>query len=212
MTLFFVFLLLLAALGVAWGGSFWIDRLYGRNLSILTFPDAIASRSRWRKPLLFIGFLGCGLRLLQLASGLPLVLMLVFTAFLLWMTATDFEQYCLFDSMMLPFALAALVMLATYPDMLVSHLLAGLAGGLVFLVLGILSRGALGGGDIKLLAALGLWMGHQSLVFTAAAGTVLGGLAALVLLLAGQKNRKSSFAYGPYFMLTALALMLVRGL
>lgn len=92
MTLFFVFLLLLAALGVAWGGSFWIDRLYGRNLSILTFPDAIASRSRWRKPLLFIGFLGCGLRLLQLASGLPLVLMLVFTAFLLWMTVTDFEQ------------------------------------------------------------------------------------------------------------------------
>lgn len=212
MTLFFVFLLLLAALGVAWGGSFWIDRLYGRNLSILTFPDAIASRSRWRKPLLFIGFLGCGLRLLQLVSGLPLVLMLVFTAFLLWMTATDFEQYCLFDSMMLPFALAALVMLATYPDMLVSHLLAGLAGALVFLVLGILSRGALGGGDIKLLAALGLWMGPQSLVFTAAAGTVLGGLAALVLLLAGQKNRKSSFAYGPYFMLTALVLMLVRGL
>lgn len=212
MTLFFVFLLLLAALGVAWGGSFWIDRLYGRNLSILTFPDAIASRSRWRKPLLFIGFLGYGLRLLQLASGLPLVLMLVFTAFLLWMTATDFEQYCLFDSMMLPFALAALVMLATYPDMLVSHLLAGLAGGLVFLVLGILSRGALGGGDIKLLAALGLWMGPQSLVFTAAAGTVLGGLAALVLLLTGQKKRKSSFAYGPYFMLTALVLMLVRGL
>ena len=162
MTLFFVFLLLLAALGVAWGGSFWIDRLYDRDPSILTFPD--------------------------------------------------FEQYCLFDSMMLPFALAALVMLATYPDMLVSHLLAGLAGGLVFLVLGILSRGALGGGDIKLLAALGLWMGPQSLVFTAAAGTVLGGLAALVLLLAGQKNRKSSFAYGPYFMLTALALMLVRGL
>ena len=140
MTFFSVILLALAAGGVAWGGSFWIDRLYGRNLSILTFPDAIVPRSRWRKPLLFIGFLGCGLRLLQLASGLPLVLMLVFTAFLLWMTATDFEQYCLFDSMMLPFALAALVMLATYPDMLMSHLLAGLAGGLVFLVLGILSR------------------------------------------------------------------------
>ena len=141
MTFFPVILLLLAALGVAWGGSFWIDRLYDRNRPILTFPDATASRSRWRKPLLGLGFFGCGFRLLQMTSGLPLVLMLVFTAFLLWMTATDFEQYCLFDAMMLPFALSALVM-----------------------------------------------------------------------LLAGQKNRKSSFAYGPYFMLTALALMLVRGL
>ena len=50
------------------------------------------------------------------------------------------------------------------------------------------------------------------LVFVAAAGTVLGGAAALVLLLTGQKSRKSAFAYGPYFTLTALALMLVRGL
>jgi len=211
MTFFPVILLLLAALGVAWGGSFWIDRLYDRNRPILTFPDAAASRSRWRKPLLALGFFGCGFRLLQMTSGLPLVLMLVFTAFLLWMTATDFEQYCLFDAMMLPFALGALVMLARYPDMLVSHLLAGLAGGVVFLAVGLLSRGALGGGDIKLLAALGLWMGPR-LVFVAAAGTVLGGAAALVLLLAGQKSRKSAFAYGPYFTLTALALMLVRGL
>ena len=211
MTFFPVILLLLAALGVAWGGSFWIDRLYDRNRPILTFPDAAASRSRWRKPLLALGFFGCGFRLLQMTSGLPLVLMLVFPAFLLWMTATDFEQYCLFDAMMLPFALGALVMLARYPDMLVSHLLAGLAGGVVFLAVGLLSRGALGGGDIKLLAALGLWMGPR-LVFVAAAGTVLGGAAALVLLLTGQKSRKSAFAYGPYFTLTALALMLVRGL
>ena len=211
MTFFPVILLLLAALGVAWGGSFWIDRLYDRNRPILTFPDAAASRSRWRKPLLALGFFGCGFRLLQMTSGLPLVLMLVFTAFLLWMTATDFEQYCLFDAMMLPFALGALVMLARYPDMLVSHLLAGLAGGVVFLAVGLLSRGALGGGDIKLLAALGLWMGPR-LVFVAAAGTVLGGAAALVLLLTGQKSRKSAFAYGQYFTLTALALMLVRGL
>ena len=40
----------------------------------------------------------------------------------------------------------------------------------------------------------------------------LYGAAALVLLLTGQKSRKSAFAYGPYFTLTALALMLVRGL
>lgn len=81
----------------------------------------------------------------------------------------------------------------------------------MFLLLGILSRGALGGGDIKLIACLGLWLGTDALIFVAVAGSIFGGLSALVLLL-GKKKRKSAFAYGPYFTLTTLALLLIRGL
>ena len=70
----------------------------------------------------------------------------------------------------------------------------------------------LGGGDIKLMASLGLWLGTDALIFVAAAGSIFGGLSALVLLLLGKKKRKSAFAYGPYFTLTTLALLLTRGL
>ena len=42
------------------------------------------------------------------------------------------------------------------------------------------------------------------------AGIIFGGLSALVLMLLGFKKRKSAFAYGPYFALTALTLFLMR--
>lgn len=123
------------------------------------------------------------------------------------MTATDFEQYCLFDAMMLPFAAGGLLLQL---PRLTDHLLAAAVGGAVFLVLAILSRGALGGGDVKLIASLGLWLGTDALLFVTMAGIVLGGLAALLLMLLRLKKRKSAFAYGPYFALTTLALFLMR--
>ena len=138
-----------------------------------------------------------------------LVLMLVFTAFLLWMTATDFEQYCLFDAMMLPFALGALVMLARYPDMLVSHLLAGLAGGVVFLAVGLLSRGHWAGETSNCWPPWACGWGR--LVFVAAAGTVLGGAAAWCCSSPGRKAGKALLlrtVFYPY----RPGLMLVRGL
>lgn len=112
------------------------------------------------------------------------------------MTATDFEQYCLFDAMMLPFAAGGLLLSLLQLPRLTDHLLAAAVGGAVFLVLAILSRGALGGGD--------------ALLFVTMVGIVLGGLAALLLMLLRLKKRKSAFAYGPYFALTTLALFLMR--
>ena len=45
------------------------------------------------------------------------------------------------------------------PDQLLLQLLTAIASGLILLLLAILTRGGIGGGDIKLLAALGLWPG-----------------------------------------------------
>lgn len=102
---FYLFLIAVLSVVVSLGGSRWIERLYRKNKDILTFPDDVVSRGRWRPYLLGIAFLACGVRFFFLTSGLPLVFMLYAAALLLLMTATDFEQYCLFDEMMIPFAL-----------------------------------------------------------------------------------------------------------
>lgn len=104
---FYLFLIAVLSVVVSLGGSRWIERLYRKNKDILTFPDDVVSRGRWRPYLLGIAFLACGVRFFFLTSGLPLVFMLYAAALLLLMTATDFEQYCLFDEMMIPFALGA---------------------------------------------------------------------------------------------------------
>ena len=144
------------------------------------------------------------------SSPVELFFLLFASAFLLLMTATDFEQYCLFDAMMLPFAAGGLLLSLIQLPFLTDRLIAAAAGGAAFLVLAILSRGALGGGDVKLIAALGLWLGRDALLFVTMAGIVFGGLSALLLMLLRLKKRKSAFAYGPYFALTALALFMMR--
>lgn len=204
-------LVILLSLLVSLGGSRWVDRLYEQNRDILTFPDAIQPRSRWRKPAVAILFAILGIRYLFITSGFPLVLMLGGTALLLLMMMTDFEQYCLFDQMMLCFAVGGLACSAI-AGMDMHRVIAAVAGGAVFLLISILTRGALGGGDIKLIACLGLWFGPGPLLMISLFGILTGGISALFMLLLGKKKRKSAFAYGPYFIIGALGWMSLYGI
>lgn len=209
---FYLFLIAVLSVVVSLGGSRWIERLYRQNGDILTFPQTVKERGRFRPYLTGVAFFACGVRFLFMTSGVPLFFLLFATAMLLLMSATDFEQYCLFDEMMIPFALGGMVLCAMYRTLFWDHLLAAVAGGAIFFIIGLVSRGALGGGDIKLIACLGLWLGTDALFAVSMIGIILGGLVALLLLLTGKKKRKSAFAYGPYFALTTVALFLIRGL
>lgn len=205
---------LLLALSFFFGkyGSLWIDRLYLKNHSILSFPDAVGSRARYRVKLLTLLFFLTGIRLFFVSQGIILVLSLALCGLLLLIIATDFEQYCIFNDMIIPLAAGGVLCCALFLPIAIDHLISAAAGGVLFLIIAILSRGALGGGDIKLIASLGLWLGTDALFVVSMIGIILGGLVALLLLLTGKKKRKSAFAYGPYFALTTVALFLIRGL
>ena len=204
---------LLLALSFFFGkyGSLWIDRLYLKNHSILSFPDAIGSRAKYRKLLTLLFFL-TGIRLFFVSQGIILVLSLALCGLLLLIIVTDFEQYCIFNDMIIPLAAGGALCSAPFLPIAIDHLIAAVAGGVLFLIIAILSRGALGGGDIKLIACLGLWMGTKTLFFIGMFGILFGGISALIMLLLGIKSRKSAFAYGPYFAIPAIALLLIRGL
>ena len=79
----------------------------------------------------------------------------------------------------------------------------------VFLALAVLTKGGIGGGDIKLVAALGLWLGSDMLMTVVIAGIVLGGMAALIMLATGKRKKGDYFAYGPYFTISALLFTLL---
>ena len=78
----------------------------------------------------------------------------------------------------------------------------------MFFLLAVITKGAIGGGDIKLIAAMGLWFGYRSLLTVIMYGFLAGGAAALLMLLTKQKKRKSYFAYGPYFALSEIGVLL----
>jgi prepilin signal peptidase PulO-like enzyme (type II secretory pathway) len=78
-----------------------------------------------------------------------------------------------------------------------------LAGGGLFLLIGLAKRGAMGAGDVKLAAALGAVLGYPMVLWGLFWGIVAGGLAALLLLVTGRAGRKDTMAYGPYLALGA---------
>lgn len=178
-------------------GSRWIDFLYRMPVAPLTFPDEISSRARFRKPLLailiFAGFFSVPENYLGAA---------VF--FLTLITATDFEQYVIFDRMLLPFALTG-IFAAVYLGLpLGERFLAAAVGGGIFLLIAVVSRGGIGGGDIKLVATLGLWLGAETLLNVVIYACLAGGIVAVALILSGKKSHADYFAYGPYFALAAM--------
>ena len=82
-------------------------------------------------------------------------------------------------------------------------------GGILFLVLAILTRGGIGGGDIKLIAALGLWLGSSQLLDVVAMGLIAGGIGAFLLMKFAHKKKTDTFAYGPFFTVAALLQLFV---
>ena len=144
----------------------------------------------------------------SVATGAQLFYFLIAIILLVFVTVTDFEQYVIFDSMLLPLAVAGVCYTLHLQRPLTEHLSAALGGGLLFFVLTLLTKGAIGGGDIKLIAAMGLWLEIRPLINVIAFGFIAGGIAALFLLLTKQKTRHDYFAYGPYFALSGIGVLL----
>ena len=187
-----------------------INNLYSKKLQsgLLSFPEQLKQRARFRKPLLFMLLALCFGKAWTLASGLHFVYLCIAITLLSLITITDFEQHVIFDATLAPLAICGVGYTIYLQLPLTEHLVAGFSGGLLFFVLTLLTQGAIGGGDIKLIATLGLWLGIKPLIIVIIYGAIAGGLAALLLLLLKKTTRKQFLAYGPYFALTAIGVLL----
>jgi len=80
--------------------------------------------------------------------------------------------------------------------------LGGLAVGAVFFILiFILSKGGMGGGDIKLIGVLGFILGMPLIFLNMFLSFVLGGIISIFLLIFKIKKRKDPIAFGPFLII-----------
>jgi leader peptidase (prepilin peptidase)/N-methyltransferase len=78
--------------------------------------------------------------------------------------------------------------------------------GGIYLVLGLLPGGGVGGGDVRLAPVIGAllgWLSPAHLAVGLMAGFLIGGLGAVALLVLGRAGLKTSIAYGPAMCLGA---------
>jgi leader peptidase (prepilin peptidase)/N-methyltransferase len=135
--------------------------------------------------------------------GLALVLLLV------PVTLIDLDHRIIPNKLMLVGAIVApALVLATAPDDLVEHLVAGVAAGGFFLLAVLAYPRGMGMGDVKLAAVLGLFLGRAvgPAVFIALiTGTLVG--AAVIARKGAREGRKTAVPFGPFLALGAVVAL-----
>jgi leader peptidase (prepilin peptidase) / N-methyltransferase len=124
-------------------------------------------------------------------------------------TLIDLDHRIIPNKLMLVGAIVApALVLATAPDDLVEHLVAGVAAGGFFLLAVLAYPRGMGMGDVKLAAVLGLFLGRAvgPAVFIALiSGTLVG--AAVIARKGAREGRKTAVPFGPFLALGAVVAL-----
>lgn len=153
-----------------------------------------------------------------------LMIYMIFTSSLVVVTFIDLKHYIIPDEISIPGAVVGLLL-----SILPAHLTDGqllshsfldsligcvLGGGLLYLTalfsLVVFKKEGMGGGDVKLLAMVGAFLGWKPVLITIVLGSVLGALVGVTLIALRLRGRKDYIPFGPYLALAAL-LSLVWG-
>jgi leader peptidase (prepilin peptidase) / N-methyltransferase len=188
------------------------------TLGWYAFRRGICPRCGQRRPLrapllegaIIVTFVLAGWRFAS--SPLHTAVVCLYAAFLLAVLVIDLEHRRVLNVMLAPAAVSALLigLLPGYPDLL-QALLGGAIGFGAFALLALIGRGAMGYGDVKLAGVIGLMTGVLLVGPALVIGVLLGGLAAILLLVTRRAGRKSSMAYAPYLALGTIIVLLIAG-
>ena len=177
----------------------------------VSLPAYLARRApRWRDALVHVAsaalFAFLWTRYAD-SGAIQLVLVSFYALALLLVTVTDLEHRLIPDRAILPaIGIAALAAPLRFGAGWPYALIGGLIGFLFFFVaawLGerMLGSGALGGGDIKLAAFVGLISSFPQVLVALVVGLFAGGLIGLVLLITRRVTLRSAIPYGPFIVI-----------
>jgi leader peptidase (prepilin peptidase)/N-methyltransferase len=152
----------------------------------------------------------------KLGLSLPLVAYALLGSILVVVALIDLDHQIIpnvitFPAMAVGLALSpwALPIPPVMGSPLLASLIGLLAGGIFFYLVALVSKGGMGGGDIKLIAVIGAFLGWQGTFFTILLAALTGSLVGIALMALGKKGRKDKVPFGPFLSLGALVFILV---
>jgi leader peptidase (prepilin peptidase) / N-methyltransferase len=129
----------------------------------------------------------------------------------------DFEHQLILDRVLIPGAAAALILSLVTPYLgLVAAILTGLVTGAAFLAVAALGSAifkaeAMGFGDVKFSAFLGLILGPWATLSAVLIGLISAGVIAFMLVVLRLRSMRDSIPYGPFLAAGGLAALFVVG-
>ena len=130
--------------------------------------------------------------------SLELIPTLLLTILLVISVLTDIREQLILDIVTLPMLgllIIARLFIGTEPFWY--YLLGGAVGFLLLLFLAIVSKGGMGGGDIKLYAAIGVALGPLLAVISLVLTSFVGAIVGIFLLMTGKVKKGQPIAFGP---------------
>ena len=145
----------------------------------------------------------------RFGAALDLVPALLLLATLVAITGIDLDHQIIPDVITLPgIVVGAGLSVTLHPGAWLDAVLGVLVGGGLFLVIILASRGGMGGGDMKLGAMMGAFLGWKLVLLAILLGVFAGGAVAIGLLATGTKGRKDPVPFGPFLALGGLVSLL----
>lgn len=166
------------------GGEVIYKSFYGKYFYIVLANilgwSVIITRLGWTLK----GIAGLGLLSLSLVIGL-----------------IDFAHHIIPNKLVFPFFLSGLIYCAVAPDVEgVSSLGGMLLGFLIPYLLSVISKGGIGGGDVKLCTSMGIWLGYPGILHALMIGALSASITAIILILMGRKKTRDTLAFGPFLL------------
>ena len=139
---------------------------------------------------------------------------LLFACALIVLFAIDLEHHLLPNVITLPGIVVGLAFSALLPPGLVDAAIGVLAGGGVLWLVGeayyrYSGQEGMGGGDVKMLAMIGAFLGWKLMVLTLILSSVLGSVVGILVIALKRGGLKHALPYGTFLSLGALVSSLV---
>lgn len=141
----------------------------------------------------------------QLGFNLELILAILFISLLVIITVSDIAYMLIPDKILLFFLVPLIVArifspLTPWWDSIVG---AVIGFGILFLI-AVLSKGGMGGGDIKLFFVIGVVLGTMHTLLTLFLASLIGAVVGVISLRIAKKGRKTPIPFGPSIAIAAI--------
>lgn len=134
-------------------------------------------------------------------------LALVFISLLVMITVSDLAYMVIPDRILLPFGIGLGVMRLFFPLDPWWDMFSGAAIGFgLLLLIAVLSKGGMGGGDIKLFLVIGLVLGTVQTLLTLFLSACVGSIVGLLYVRKSKKGRRTPIPFGPFIALAAVCV------
>jgi len=147
---------------------------------------------------------------LRFGVSLHSLVLLLWGGFFLLIAVIDFEHRLVLNKVLLvgiAIALCATILRIPLAPSFKHSLLGAGVGFALFALIALLGRGAMGAGDVKLAGTIGLVIGYPNVLAALLAGVIIGGIAALYVMLK-YRDRRATIPYAPWLAAGAMLVLL----